>query len=231
FAALSVINADTLTDGVILITASDALSGLGGLRVKVTNQDNGDSHVFEGDENGIVRIEYDPEIHLFDGDITIEVTAWDMVFNRVTVTYGKAEFDLKATVTRILSPHDPVFKRGESGILRITARGYADKISVEFPEAFKAGGELPYMLKASGESAEVLKVTGESWDQTFVYAMPQDEVTEELYFCIPLGLDEDGEFEIIVRAFKGERELTERPQLCTVKVRGTILDELRTRLR
>ena len=231
FAALSVINADTLTDGVILFTASDALSGLCGLNVKVTNQDNGDSHVFEGDENGIVRIEYDPEIHLFDGDVTIEVTAWDMVFNRVSVTYGKAEFDLKATVTRILSPHDPVFKRGESGILHVTARGYADKICVEFPEAFKAGGELPYMLKASGESAEVLKVTGESWDQTFVYAVPQDEVTEELTFMIPLGLDEDGEFEIIVRAFKGERELTERPQLSTVKVRGTILDELRTRLR
>ena len=77
----------------------------------------------------------------------------------------------------------------------------------------------------------MLKVTGESWDQTFVYAVPQDEVTEELTFMIPLGLDEDGEFEIIVRAFKGERELTERPQLSTVKVRGTILDELRTRLR
>jgi hypothetical protein len=221
FAALSVINADTLTDGVILFTASDALSGLCGLNVKVTNQDNGDSHVFEGDENGIVRIEYDPEIHLFDGDVTIEVTAWDMVFNRVTVTYGKAEFDLKATVTRILSPHDPVFKRGESGILHVTARGYADKICVEFPEAFKATGESPDAPKAAGES----------WDQTFVYAVPQDEVTEELYFCIPLDLKEDGEFEIIVRAYKGERVLTERPQLCTVKVRGTILDELRTRLR
>ena len=221
FAALSVINADTLTDGVILFTASDALSGLGGLNVKVTNQDNGDSHVFEGDENGIVRIEYDPEIHLFDGDVTIEVTAWDMVFNRVTVTYGKAEFDLKATVTRILSPHDPVFKRGESGILHVTARGYADKICVEFPEAFKA----------AAESQDMPKVAGESWDQTFVYGVPQDEVTEELYFCIPLDLKEDGEFEIIVRAYKGERVLTERPQLCTVKVRGTILDELRTRLR
>ena len=231
FAALSVINADTLTGGVILFTASDALSGLGGLSVKVTNQDNGDSHVFEGDENGIVRIEYDPEIHLFDGDVTIEVTAWDKVYNRVTVTYGKAEFDLKATVTRILSPHDPVFKRGESGILHVTARGYADKICVEFPDAFKRRGQRADAAGTAAELSDALMTAAESWDQTFVYAVPLDEVTEELYFCIPLDLEEDGEFEIVVRAFKGERELTERPQLCTVKVRGTILDELRTRLR
>ena len=219
FSALSVINGETLQDGRILFTARDDLSGLGGLTVRVTNQDNGDSHVYEADASGCVSIEYDPESHLFDGDITLEVTAWDKVSNQVSVLYGKTEFDLKASVTRILAPHEPVFKRGESGMLHVKARGYVDKIEVVFPEELREG--VGASLVSEGEESCLV----------YEYAVPQDEVREEQVFMIPLTLPEDGELAIIVRAYKGERVLTERPTLCTITVRGSILDELRTRLR
>ena len=211
FSALTVINKDTLEEGGLLFTASDDLSGIREFRLKVSNQDNGDSRIYQGDEEGKILVEYDPATHLFDGDVTLELSAWDNVGNMAEVVYGKTEFELKATVIRLLAPHDPSFKRGESGLLRITARGYASEICVEFPKNFQKDSV--------------------TLDRIFTYERPQEEVTEEMTFMIPLSLSEEGEYEIVVRAYKRGAVLEERPQLRTIRVTGTILDELRTRLR
>ena len=148
---------------------------------------------------------------LFQGDVCFELTAEDHVSNQASILCGKREFELEATIWRILEPHLPVFKRGESGILCITAKGYVQRLEVEYPEAF--GWPL------------------EERQKSYVYPIPEAEVTEREIFMIPLYLDENGEYVITVRAYKDDQMLEERPGLCTLRVVGSILEELRTRLR
>ena len=47
---------------------------------------------------------------------------------------------------------------------------------------------------------------------------------------IPLEAPE-GIFEITVRAYKGDKKLETHPAISTLEVNGSVLDELRTRLR
>ncbi len=209
--ALKVINADDLTDRTLLFTASDDLSGLKSFTLTIWNLDNGIIQTFYGDDEGKIMIECDPEEMLFQGDVCFELTAEDHVSNQASILCGKKEFELEATIWRILEPHSPVFKRGESGILCITAKGYAERLEVEYPEAF--GWPL------------------EERQKSYVYPIPEAEVTEREIFMIPLYLDENGEYEIAVRAYKDGQMLEERPRLCTLRVVGSILEELRTRLR
>ena len=37
-------------------------------------------------------------------------------------------FNLSATIERVLEPHDPIFKSGEKGILKIKLYGGVDKV-------------------------------------------------------------------------------------------------------
>ena len=96
-------------------------------------------------------------------------------------------------------------------MLRIRTRGYVDRIQVEFPKE--------------------LMEENEEWNRIYSYEMPAYEAKEELIFMIPLDLSEDGTYEITVRAYKGQGMLEEKPRLCTISILGSVLDELRTRLR
>ena len=108
----------------------------------------------------------------------------------------------------MLSPHEPVFQRGESGILIVSVRGYARKLEIEWPESFAEDDpDLPRL---------------------FSYEIPTELAREEIEFMVPLYLEDDGERQITVRAYKGERTLECRPHL---SVAGSVLEELRTRLR
>ncbi|MBR3508452.1 MAG: InlB B-repeat-containing protein [Lachnospiraceae bacterium] len=206
-----VINAKDFTDKKLVFHAEDDLSGLKSFVLRVCNQDNGDKRTFYGDALGNIVMEMDPTTHLFDGDVTIELTAFDNVANVTELSFGKTEFELEAAVIRLLPPHNPLFKRGESGMLRIRTRGYVDRIQVEFPKE--------------------LMEENEEWNRIFSYEMPAYEAKEELIFMIPLDLTEDGTYEITVRAYKGQGMLEEKPRLCTISILGSVLDELRTRLR
>ena len=62
----------------------------------------------------------------------------DNVGNENSLSYGTTEFALASSLERILSPHDPIFKCGESGILTFTTWGYADRVEVIFPESMTA---------------------------------------------------------------------------------------------
>ena len=55
--------------------------------------------------------------------------------------------------------------------------------------------------------------------------------TEKLLFMIPLYTPENQKFEIIVRAYKGDKKLEDYPAISVIGVSGSVLDELRTRLR
>lgn len=196
----------------LLLSASDELSGLRELRLKIRNLDNDAMWEWEGDASGTIRLSITENEPIFSGDFTITVYAADNVGNETTLTYGATEFDLQAEVERMLSPHAPIFKRGESGILRITTWGYAERVEIEFPP------EL-------AEWDEIL-------NRTYVYEMKQHYRQEEEYeFMIPLYAPENAQYTITVRAYKGDKKLERYPTVSLIGVEGTVLDELRTRLR
>jgi hypothetical protein len=113
-------------------------------------------------------------------------------------------------VERILEPHTPVFKCGESGILKVEVRGYAERVEVEFPE-------------------ELLRLCPEL-NRSITYEVPQYIQGETLQFMIPLYTPENNSYQITVRAYKGEKTVEKHLRVSVVEG-GSVLDELRTRLR
>ena len=119
---------------------------------------------------------------------------------------------METKIERILSPHDPIFKCGESGILTITTWGYADRVEVEFP-------------------AEMVARNPEL-NTTYIYTMtPKYQQVETLQFMIPLYMPQNTSYTITVRAYKDDKKLEEYPDLSVIEGNGSVLDEIRTRLR
>lgn len=193
---------------VIEVKASDELSGIRDFYLQVQNMDNFSKVVYKSDENGIVQVEITQKEPVFSGDFVVTAYAADNVGNETRENWYVTEFALEAEVERILAPHDPVFKRGESGILSITAWGYVDKVEVEFPDFLS------------------------EYSQTIDYRGYSDyKEDEKLQFMIPLYADEGADYEITVRVYKGDRKLEAHPAIRTIQVKDSILDEIRTRLR
>ena len=155
----------------------------------------------------MIQVELTADEPIFSGSFTITARAVDQVGNVTEMVSSVTEFSLEAYVERILPPHDPVFKRGESGILHIEVRGYAERVE----EMVEQCPEL---------------------NQVYVYTNKPSYVQEEKQqFMIPLHIPVDQSYSITVRAFKGEKKLEEHPAVGVIQVEGTILDEIRTRLR
>lgn len=196
----------------LTVSAVDELSGLRELYIAIVNTDNAIEKIFRPDDDGRIRIEITGDDPIFSGDFALTAHAVDNVGNVAEIVYGTTEFALEARVERILEPHDPVFKNGESGILTFSVWGYADRVEVEFPEEMTA------------ENPEL--------NRTFIYTdMPAYLREERLQFMIPLYIPGNQSYTITVRAYKGDRKLEEYPAVGVVQVDGTVLDELRTRLR
>lgn len=199
-------------EGVTLeVCAADALSGLKELWLEVSQGNTGDYRVFYGDQNGMLRIDLSENEYLFSGDVSLIIHAADHVGNVAVLEYSTKEFDLKTEIVRLLVPHDPCFKRGESGVLRITVRGYPEELEVTFPPAFTAFDP--------------------SLDRKILYGTPVETVFEEVTFMVPLALEEDDAYQVIVKARKGSEVLVGRPELTTMQVTDSVLGEIRTRLR
>lgn len=199
-------------DRILDLTAEDGISGMAGFWAELYNWDNFEEAVFYPDAEGHIRILLDKESPLFSGDFRLTVYAVDRVGNERMVECNAREFDLKTEIIRLLPPHDPLFKKGESGVLKVTVRGYAERVEIEFPEEFT--DVCPEL------------------NRTCTYEVPRESVSEEVLFMVPLYLDGDGTYEITVRAYKGERILWSRPELCAFQVsEESILKELRTKLR
>lgn len=194
-------------EAVLEVRAEDSLSGVRDFYLEIRNRDNYLERRFLPQQDGAVRISLTETDPIFSGSFIIAAYAEDNVGNIVTEESEVTEFALTADVTRILPPHDPVFKRGESGILKIDAWGYAEKVEVEFPDFLSA------------------------YNRIFVYTeVPQYRKTEEIQFMIPLDAPEDV-YEITVKSYKGDKKLEAHPAISTLEVDGSVLDELRTRLR
>lgn len=213
---------DVLSDGQLIdrqkdvirlhLTVSDDLSGVAEFYLKVTNLDNHiiKTYYAEGD---VIELEITKEEPLFTGEFEAAAYAVDHVGNATEISRLVTEFALETEIVRILAPHDPVFKGGESGILYITTYGYADRVEVEFPPEF------------SGTDERLKKVV-------FDYSEEQLYRQESaLQFMVPLYLPADREYTLIVRAFRGDKSLGDSPVLYITSEGGDIFSEFRTRLR
>ena len=201
-------------DGSITIRASaeDELSGVKDFYIVISNSDNAVMKTYTPDENGYINITITNDEPIFSGDFTLLGYAVDNVGNENSLSYGTTEFALASSVERILEPHDPIFKCGESGILTFTIWGYADRVEVIFPESMTALD--PTLNKV--------------YDYT---DCPGYMITEHLQFMVPLYTPENQNLEVTVRAYKGDKKLEDHPTISVIGVSGTVLDEFRTRLR
>lgn len=197
---------------VLSLTAGDELSGVREFYLTIYNADNNCSRRFYPDEAGLIQVELTAEEPLFSGDFTAVAYAVDNVGNEITVSEATTEFGLTAQIERILSPHDPVFQNGESGILNIAVWGYPDYVEIEFPtEMTDQNPELNRRIEYAGN--------------------PRYCQEEAIQFMIPLYTPSNADYTVTVRAYKGDRRLEQYPELSIVEVSGTVLDDFRTRLR
>ncbi len=195
----------------VQLTAGDTGSGLAKFYVEITNLENGENIRYEDAQlTGQIGFHISGEDDLFSGEFAIVVYASDLVGNETVVSTKLLGLGLSAYVERILEPHDGVFKRGESGILHIQTQGYVERVEVRFSSEFTEAGGV--------------------YDQDYEYPRPSYIQTESLEFMIPLTIP-DGTQVISVKAYKAGTELEKTPQLVTIEIKGSVLDELRTRLR
>ena len=198
-------------EAILELTARDEHSGVAKFWVEVRQGNTGEIAVFHADAHGKIRIDFMENEAFFSGDVMLSAYARDRVGNDRTLEHSTKEFELRTEIVRMLEPHAPIFKRGESGILKITVRGYAESLEVIFPEEFSHADD--------------------GLDRRIVYETPAEEVREEVTFMVPLELVMDGGYQVIVLAKKGSETLVGRPELCTIQVADSLLGEIRTRLR
>lgn len=191
----------------LVLQASDSLSGLRDMTVYIQNTDNYSEQTWTADSDGRVEISITQDSYLFTGDFSIIITATDNVGNVCEETYRAMEFFLTGEIVRILEPHDPVFRCGESGILTVRAGGYVDSVEVKFP--VEVNKELDYNM-------------------VYTYDIRDYIQEESIQFMVPLYTPEK-EYSVTVTAFKenGEVKSIEIP----FTVEGTVQDDFRTRLR
>ena len=138
--------------------------------------------------------------------------ACDQVGNETEISEGTTEFGLEADIIRIREPQDAAFRCGESGILTFTVWGYADRVEVIFPK----------------EMTDLCPELNRIFDYR---DKPGYRITEQLQFMVPLYTPENENFEVTVKAYKGDKKLEDHPGISVLGVKGSVLEDLRTRLR
>ena len=199
-------------DVVLEIGVEDDLSGVREFYIEIYNTDNVSRKRYDANDSHVVTVNITKNEPIFSGDFIITLYATDNVGNVREEVYSTTEFSLTSSVSRILEPHDPIFKCGESGILNIVTYGYADYIEIEFPKAM------------SDLNPEL--------NRTIYYTdTPQYFKEENIQFMVPLNTPYNANFEIIVRAYKGDKKLEDYPALSIIEVNESVTNEIRTRLR
>ena len=196
----------------VTITASDAVSGVKDFYVNIQNTDNTVSKTYHPDPDGSIRIEMTEDDPLFSGDFTVFAYASDQVGNKTEISKGTTEFGLETDIIRIREPQDAAFRCGESGILTFTVWGYADRVEVIFPK----------------EMTDLCPELNRIFDYRDT---PGYRITEQLQFMVPLYTPENENFEVTVKAYKGDKKLEDHPGISVIGVKGSVLEDLRTRLR
>ncbi len=193
------------------IEAKDTGSGVKEFQVEIRNTDNGGLEVIEdADKDGVISLELSSKHSMFWGKFSIIALAKDNVGNESADTYGMDGITVDAYIEKMLEPQTNTYKRGESGILHIQTTGYIERVEVTFPKEW------------SGLESTLNK--------SFIYDIPDFLQTEEAEFMVPLQVP-DGKYIIVVKAYKADRTAEAKPELLTITVSGSVLDEFRRRLR
>ena len=190
------------------LKAEDDGSGLRNFMICVSNKDNFMEEEFFCDDQGKIMLEINKDNALFMGEIVISAVAVDRVGNANIIGEDGLTFTLETNLYNERKPKETVFKTGDSAVLEITSMGYIEKLEVIVPEELlQLEPELPLV---------------------FEYESPYLQSVETIRFRIPLGIPEQ-EYEIEVKAYKNGEILVSKQTLVVVK--GSVLDELRTRIR
>ncbi|MBQ8230918.1 MAG: InlB B-repeat-containing protein, partial [Lachnospiraceae bacterium] len=190
------------------LKAEDNGSGLKEFMICVSNKDNFMEEEFLCDSQGRILLEMDKDNTLFMGEIVISAVAVDRVGNANIIGEDGLTFTLETELYKERKPEETVFKTGDSAVLKIMSMGYVEKLEVIIPdELLQLEPELPLV---------------------FEYESPYLQSAETIRFRIPLGIPEQ-EYEIAVKAYKNGEMLVSKQTLVVVK--GSVLDELRTRIR
>ncbi|MDU4324886.1 MAG: hypothetical protein E7I48_05740, partial [Clostridium celatum] len=138
--------------------------------------------------------------------VGLVVKATDKVGNEGVLGEHEVDmFNLTATIERVLEPHDPIFKSGEKGILKIKLYGGVDKVKVTFPTE--------------------LSSLDDSLDTEFnLEPKKADNIDYEFY--VPIDTPNKG-YMVQVKGYKNGREKVVYP---TFTVTGNMLDDLRTKI-
>ena len=190
------------------ITAADSGSGVRNLTITIANQDNFMTRTFTSD-TGSLTITVAKDDYLFLGDFVVSADAVDNVGNHTNEGSDKLAFTLEAELQRAREPYGEDFKAGDGAVLMVTTGGYADKVSIRFPD-------------------ELLALNPDL-NKEYVYEFPEAIKTEVYEFNLPLATP-SGIYIIEVEAWKDDRMLMEELQL-PVRTNGSITDEFRTRIR
>ena len=194
----------------IVLYASDSGSGVDAFFAVVKNTDNYITETFYSDDGITLTLNLAENSALFTGDFTVEIHAVDNVGNEKIETHGLSEFTLNAILQRIMEPHDPIFRAGESGLLTIVTTGYADRVEVIFPDEMTA--------------------LNPGLNTVYEYSPATYLVEEKLTFMIPLYTPKLDDYKIIVRSYKDGTKLEEYPRFSTIGLDGSVLDSLRKQL-
>lgn len=188
------------------MTCEDTESGVREFYMEVTNLDNYITKTFYSDADGHLRVDLTAENDfVFNGDFDVVIHAVDNVGNDTQLRYSTCEFSLNASITRMLEPHEPVFRKGETGILHIKTTGYVDKVELEVIEPFFPEGMI------------------------FEYSEPDYYKEENIEFFIPLDTPEKT-YIFTVRAYKNGQCIHTYPKMSTIDLAGTVLDDFRRKI-
>jgi len=201
---------DALDSGVLEFTAQDALSGVKSFQAIVENREDYSTRVYLPDGAGKIVLDF-TENSALPGEREVTLEAVDRVGNVRRKTFVVSLFGMDCTVERVLEPHGTVFACGESGVLKIHTWGLADRVEITF--------------------SPVLSALDNGLNQTIEYPTPVWETRENVVFMIPMDAPQNQSYTITVKAYRTSLSLETKPKVLTITVEGTILNQLRTRLR
>jgi len=224
------IDRSDLDEFILNITADDHdLSGVRSLVVEIENHDNHCTDTLLPDATGkinvnILKQRYEDDEYLFSGDFTIKIIATDNVGNISEKELNYYEFALKTSLVKIpyYDSADVIdgvtyFRCGESGMLIVTTYGYADEAWIEYPAD---------LLEQNPHLANMSHFYYSDGSDLSNYA--EYRKVEKPTFMIPLHIVDGTQYEIIVHAYKKDKELTDTQRFAVIS--GTVLDDLQTKI-
>jgi len=194
----------------ICLEACDEGSGLKEFYVEITNRDRDMYRKISADHMGRIVFTVDEKDPLYEGRFSVLCYAIDHVGNINTWETAGLGISVSAYLERLLAPHAPVFRRGESGRITVVTTGYVERVVIAFPEEFTSQDPSLY--------------------REIVFLPPLAYTENRMEFMVPEGV-EDGIYEILVTAYRTDSDIDRRPEKLQLQVKGSVADLIRTRLR